>query len=67
MIRIVFNGVEHQLSETITLSTLTEKFAPKEQKFAVAVNEQFVPKSLYEETSVQDGDTIELLTPMVGG
>lgn len=34
---------------------------------AVAVNETFVPRSQYDSTRLQDGDTIEIVAPMQGG
>ncbi len=35
--------------------------------FAVAVNEEFVPKSAYRAYRLTDGDRIELVVPMEGG
>jgi sulfur carrier protein len=35
--------------------------------FAVAVNAQFVPKTLYDQTFLNDNDKIELIVPITGG
>ncbi len=35
--------------------------------FAIAINDCFVPKTKYAETQLQEGDRIELVTPMQGG
>ena len=37
------------------------------QPFAAAVNAQFVPKTLYAQTLLQDNDKIELIVPITGG
>lgn len=35
--------------------------------FAVAVNGEFVPRAHYGETTIREGDSVEVLTPMQGG
>jgi sulfur carrier protein len=35
--------------------------------FAAAVNLQFVPKTKYHQTTLHDGDRIDLIAPVVGG
>ena len=35
--------------------------------FAAAVNTQFVPKTLYDQTLLNDNDKIELIVPITGG
>ncbi len=35
--------------------------------FAAAVNLQFVPRARYAETVLQDGDQLELISPVTGG
>lgn len=35
--------------------------------FAVAINLQFVPNSQYAQTSLQDGDKIDIIRPVTGG
>jgi len=35
--------------------------------FAAAVNAQFVPKTLYDQTLLNDNDKIELIVPITGG
>ncbi len=37
------------------------------QPFAIAVNDQFIAKTQYEKTALNDGDRIEILSPMSGG
>ncbi|MET1254449.1 sulfur carrier protein ThiS [Aliikangiella maris] len=35
--------------------------------YAVAVNEQFIPRSQHSQQVLQEGDSIELVVPMQGG
>lgn len=35
--------------------------------FAVAINGEFIPQSLHDSTNINDGDSIELLSPIQGG
>lgn len=67
MIDIFINGEAEQCPLDATLQDLTEALAEKQRRFAVAINDTFVPSALYGETRLQAGDRIELLTPMVGG
>jgi len=40
---------------------------PKTDSFVIALNQNFVPRSLYDQTLLKTGDAIELLSPMAGG
>ena len=42
-------------------------FANITPPFAAAVNAQFVPKTLYTQTSLNENDKIELIVPITGG
>ena len=48
------------LKEAIELAQITPPFA-------AAVNTQFVPKTLYHQTLLNDNDKIELIVPITGG
>ena len=48
------------LKESIELAQITPPFA-------AAVNAQFVPKTLYHQTLLNDNDKIELIVPITGG
>ena len=37
------------------------------EPFALAVNNEFVPRSQYGQTILKDGDEMDLVTPMQGG
>ncbi len=39
----------------------------KHNNFAVAVNMEFVPRSIYGETGLKENDKVEIVLPMQGG
>lgn len=43
------------------------QLAPEIEGFVIALNQNFVPRSLYDQTLLKTGDKIELLSPMAGG
>lgn len=64
---IYVNGEKYTF-EAIQMSVqeLTERLAFKEG-FAVAVNMTFVRNTAYNETMIQDGDMVDILSPVQGG
>ena len=67
MIKLSLNGEATSLPETSTLSALLEQQGYQTQKIAVAINGAFVPRSQYAETTVNDGDEIEVIQAVGGG
>lgn len=67
MIEILFNGNALQLPAPMGLETFIAEHAQSSQSFAVAINQAFVPRSRYSQTSIQDGDEVEILSPIQGG
>jgi len=66
MPQIIVNGQVTDLIE----NNLAKFVASKQKdgsRVAVAVNEEFIPKTEYENTVLNDGDRVELVTPMQGG
>ena len=63
---VLINGVQHGLTNTTQLSELLAEMG-YEQGFAVARNGEFVPRAMYSNTMISDGDEIEVVTPMQGG
>jgi len=53
-------------NQTLTLQELLEEmnFATG---IAVALNEEFVLKTTYNETNINDGDRLDILSPVQGG
>lgn len=66
MLNIMLNGEPLELAKTITLSELVLQQAIT-GSFAIAVNQTFVPKTLWPTTTLSMGDQVELVAPMQGG
>ena len=61
--------INQQTYELPLGATLQDAIAlkPIAPPFAAAVNAQFVPKTLYAQTSLNENDKIELIVPITGG
>lgn len=66
MIEITINGDIHSIQAETCLADIIAHFAPTEATVA-AVNEVFVPRSRHSAHILENGDCVELLTPMEGG
>jgi len=67
MIKVSVNGEIKELNEGLTISQMIELLNYKTKGFAVALNTTFVSIKAYEETILNDGDTIDILAPVQGG
>lgn len=66
MMKIRFNDAEMLIKEQSSLQQVVES-QNKPDHYAVAVNRRFIPRANYAATHLQDGDVIEIITPMQGG
>lgn len=64
---ILLNGKEIQLPQNLRLASALETWSYQPNTFAVAVNKVFIPRSQYQDTCLQDGDQIDIVTAMQGG
>lgn len=67
MITVWLNNEQKQLPHPVCLAEALTQWQPPGDGFAIAINEQFVPRGSYSVTQLQDGDRVELLVPMQGG
>jgi len=67
MISVEFNGDIISIADEENLQIFLEKHECHGDRFAVAINQCFVPRSLYHQVMIQEGDQIEVLTAMQGG
>ncbi|MFZ2003302.1 MAG: sulfur carrier protein ThiS [Candidatus Sulfotelmatobacter sp.] len=63
---VIVNGQALPLSEPETIASLLLILAPL-PPFAVARNEEFVPRTAYAECRIYPGDRIDIVHPTVGG
>jgi len=64
--KIFVNRIPHDIDAPATLADALA-LADARPPFATAVNLQFVPKTQYAATPLQDGDQIEIIAPVTGG
>jgi len=64
--KVIINKQEHVLP---TGATLADAVAAIEARppFAAAVNTQFVPKTQYAQHVLNEGDRVEIISPVTGG
>lgn len=67
MLTIYLNGEELQVPAESSLQEILRDRDPGPQPYAVAVNSLFVPRGLYGQTRLADGDMIELVIASQGG
>ena len=67
-ITITLNGqtIEHKGSAP-SVTELLETQGFTQLKVAVAINGQFIPKSKYDEHTINENDDVEIVAPMQGG
>ena len=64
---LTLNGEAKELSESMSLDKAITLWQPSADKFAVAVNGEFVPRGEYTRLILQENDQVELLSAIVGG
>lgn len=67
MITIQLNGQAQSVSSNLPLLELLQQLGVKSQYCAVERNGDIVPKDQYATTSLQEGDTLEVVTLVGGG
>lgn len=61
------NGEPKEFTENHTVSSLLQAEGYNGKLVAVAINGVFVSKKHYADTTIKDGDKIEIVAPMQGG
>ncbi len=67
---IFINGQRVALNKNDTLSSALATFlsqAQQQRSFAVALNGDFIGKAVYSSTTVNEGDSVDILFPIQGG
>jgi len=67
MIKVSVNGKIVELPKNFTISDMITELAYDDKWTGVAINTIFVPKQKHAERILEDGDSIEILSPVVGG
>ena len=64
---ILFNGEPRSVRDAITIAELLEKLALDPRRVAVEVNLDLAPRDRHGETTLKEGDQLEVVTLVGGG
>jgi len=67
MITVHLNDSPITLDREQSLQDLLTQHHVTTLHFAVALNQQFVPRQAYSSTCLSEGDRVDIITPMQGG
>ncbi len=65
--RVVVNGQEAEIEPGTSVATLVGRYKLQPRHVAVEINRDLVPRRSFEETTLQDGDHVEIVTLVGGG
>lgn len=65
--RLVINGKEQSVEDSLSLSQLIEQLGMKGDRVAVELNREIVPRTQWPETSLNEGDRLEIVHFVGGG
>ena len=66
-IRITINGAPRELAAPLTFSQLLDELALAGRRLAVERNGEIVPRSLFADARLADGDRVEVVIAVGGG
>lgn len=67
MIEVSVNNESKQIDNDKSLAELLGDWGFECQRVAVAINEDFVPRSTYADVSLKAGDRVDVVAPVQGG
>lgn len=65
--KLMVNGEEHNFPSNLSLRELFDHLGLKDLRFAVAVNQQIIPRSEVNDFQMNEGDAIEIVHAVGGG
>ena len=65
--RLVINGKEQSFGDSLNLAQLVEQLGMKGDRVAVELNRDIVPRAQWTETTLNDGDKLEIVHFVGGG
>ena len=65
--RLIINGNEQSFAAPLTLAQLIEQLGMKGDRVAAELNREIVARAQWTETSLQDGDRLEIVHFVGGG
>ena len=65
--KLLVNGQEESVESSMTVQAFLVNRGQDPKAVAVAVNEEFIPRTRFDKTLLQHGDSLEVVAPMQGG
>ena len=65
--QVIINGVPKNVSDKLSAQQLLQELGFAEQKLALEINQEIVPRSTLMEHIIQPGDSIEIIHAIGGG
>ena len=65
--KLTINGENREILKSQNLESLIRELDIQAPNFAMALNQQVIPKSKYATTPIQENDEIEIVHAVVGG
>ena len=65
--KIQINGDVRDFPDSLSLAALLEQLGMKADRVAVELNREIVPRSLWAQTAIRDGDRLEIVHFVGGG
>jgi sulfur carrier protein len=65
--QIHLNGEEKEIPDKYTMRDLVQQLDLGEQRFAIEVNEELVPRSSFDDYHLKSGDRVEVVQAIGGG
>ena len=65
--KLTINGEKREIVKSQTLEELIHELNIQAPNFAVALNQQVIPKSKYATTAIQENDEVEIVHAVGGG
>ena len=65
--KLTINGEKRELVKSQSLEELIRELNIQAPNFAVALNQQVIPKSKYATTAIQENDEVEIVHAVGGG
>ncbi len=65
--RVTVNSEDYDLPEAVTVAELVERVGLADQRIALEVNREIVPRGEYTATKLSEGDRVEIVRAIGGG
>jgi len=65
--KIFINGKQKSIVDDITVRSLLEQLGMGQQRVALEINREIVPRSLHAEHTFHEGDQVEIIQAIGGG